>query len=237
MQTETPPDSPPVTVPAPTRLVYNVSDGLRIEEYLIQNAAAFQISEDPLAYAYSHKSGVGPATSLTFQRKSKYYIVPVDGEFRYYPLTLTKRNDFLYDMQLPLPQTNLEGLVVIDKKIYYVTLKDLKKKLVRLSREVIITRTLPTYQDFENGNLRKSKSSAGAGAIETAETGQNLSTPAGFSVNVTSAEDVLAGFAPPEQPSANNGGLDEDAEMEEERRLADLAGDQQIRALLGDEDS
>lgn len=94
------------------------------------------------------------SSTNTLSRKSGYYIVPYSGKFFYLKLEVPEsENDYLFRMKNTRPSVFLEGLVVIDGEVYYVTHQDLSRGVVRKSRKLKLKRGTITYEDFITGNI------------------------------------------------------------------------------------
>jgi len=87
-------------------------------------------------------------------RRSSRYIVPYQGKFYYYKMgTPARMNDNIWRANFP-PGIVREGFVVIDRELYYVTLGDLKRGVIRSIRHVPAKKTTLTYDDFCNNDYR-----------------------------------------------------------------------------------
>ena len=83
----------------------------------------------------------------TLLKKSGYFIVPFMGKFFYKKIFIS--NEFPHFWRFDPNNICIEGLVVIDKRCYFVTLEDLDRGLIRKSREVPLKKTGPIrYEDF-----------------------------------------------------------------------------------------
>ena len=92
-------------------------------------------------------------TSETFTRKTGYYIVLANEVFNYFKIEIpTEYGGHLFKFT-KAPPVLREGFVVISKDIYFVTIQDLKRGLVRRSRKLNLRHGTITYQDFLTGNL------------------------------------------------------------------------------------
>jgi hypothetical protein len=88
-------------------------------------------------------------SSDVLSKKKGYYIVPWAGEFHYHKVAdLKERSEHIWEFTKK-PLTKKEGLMVINKEIYHITVDDLKRGIVRKSRKVTI-KTGSTYDDLLN---------------------------------------------------------------------------------------
>lgn len=87
------------------------------------------------------------STSETLSRKKGYYIVPWQGLFHYFKIPDIEESPGFFFTFKAKPATRKEGFVVVNKELYYVTLDDLKRGIVRKSRKVNV-KLSPTYNDF-----------------------------------------------------------------------------------------
>jgi hypothetical protein len=86
-------------------------------------------------------------------KKTGYYIVPELGFFYYHKIDpLVRKNNYLFEINPPT-KIKKEGFVVIEKELYYVTLGDLDRRVVRTSRLVKTKKTNLTYDDFVNNTF------------------------------------------------------------------------------------
>lgn len=181
--------------------------------------------------------GMKAATgTTTLVRTTKKYIVPFNGRFYSYPLVLVVHptSSSLYKMQAPIPNILREGMVVVDGEVYAVKLEDLKRGIVRKSRQLPIPpkRTI-TYKDFIDGlactqtadlpddHYYSTRSVAERRAILDAAAGGDTTT----------AIDVGEDGTPENQLAL---GAEIAVDLDEESRLADLAYQEQVGALYGD---
>lgn len=87
----------------------------------------------------SKKSSVNvpKLTAPTFEMKNNYYVVADGSTFNYFSIKV-----FESDENHPLirfeksPPVLLEGLAVVNKRVYKVTLKDLQRQVIRKSRDI-----------------------------------------------------------------------------------------------------
>lgn len=132
-----------------------------------------------------------PSSSDNLIRKTGYHIVPFNGKFYYYKHgNLVKRSEFIYEFSDKRSASLREGFVVIDKVVYYVTLEDLKRGIVRTSRKLELKRGTLTYHDFLTGNIFP----ANRAGVRSAQPSSSSSTVPGTGINSsvgTSLTEVL----------------------------------------------
>lgn len=176
-------------------------------------------------------------TSSTLVRNSKKYIVPFNNQFYMYPLMLEAHptSKDMFKMVHPIPDILREGMVVVDSEIYYVKLEDLRRGIVRKSRRLPIpTKRTITYKDFLDGlactqtqDLPDSHyySSAAVATRRASITARETSS------GVNQAQSTSG--------TANSGSFatDPESELEAELREIAMAYEDQVGALLGNDDS
>jgi len=154
----------PPTLEALTQQISEVSCPLSTEilrnlESLIsgtepRNTKLFEVLSNH-SPGYTPPTGKVPSNSTNLIRKSGYYIIPFLGRFYYFKITpIVRRNSSLFDFGMKLPPYKREGLVVIDKEIYHVTLEDLQRRVVRVARKLDVKKGTITYDDFLNGTYK-----------------------------------------------------------------------------------
>lgn len=165
-----------------------------------------------------------------FVKRAGYYIVPLDGEFFYYPCKvypLAHKEASFYRM-VSLPGTLLEGFVVVDKSVFYVTFKDLQKGVVRVSRKVDIFQAQAKYKDFVDGTAFQNPRAVTA---ELHPVNGGVQAQEGGAPN--QIVDLGAQAVRGDSVNRSVGGSDS---MAEEAQFADMALQEQISALLDYED-
>jgi hypothetical protein len=75
-------------------------------------------------------------TSNDFKLKNNYYVVSNGEVFNYYPIKVVERADGPIISFEKTPPVILEGLAIVGKKVYKVTVDDLLRRIIRKSREV-----------------------------------------------------------------------------------------------------
>jgi hypothetical protein len=133
------------------------------------------IDENLLAQHCEVESGYTTTFLITVKKSAGYsrnknllvrstgkYIIPNEGQFYYYPIAQPVPNgDHLFKLPTP-PRVHRAGFVSIDGCIYYVTLEDLKRRLVRKSRIVPLKKQTIPYDDFANNNFKPTPRGAGS---------------------------------------------------------------------------
>ena len=95
---------------------------------------------------------IGTANSA-LARKKGYYIIPYLQKFYYFKIgDIVPNGKHLFKIVGKQPPLFREGMVVIDKDVFYVTLEDLRRSLIRKSRKLKLKRGSLTYEDFITGN-------------------------------------------------------------------------------------
>lgn len=116
------------------------------------------------------KPKVAPS-SATLSKKKGCYIVPWLNKFYYHKIQPVQEvNNFLYKFSVR-PDTLKEGLVCINKDLYYVTYKDLIRGVIRKSRKVEI-KSGSTYADLLTLNSTRVESKQTASRIRTRKTSE-----------------------------------------------------------------
>ncbi len=176
----------------------------------------------------------------TLERKSRYYIVLANGKFHYYriaaPVAVAFRTNLPGTPQVAVPTlyafTKLpiicaEGLVVIDKEIYFVTVDDLRRGYIRTSRLLKLQRYQVTYESIVSGRafIRKSPPATKAAKSGTAEEGSGAMGPG----NIFGDADRV-----PDDPDKPGIGFDASAA---EIAAANRAFRDQVGTLYGIQDS
>jgi hypothetical protein len=91
-------------------------------------------------------------TTSNLSRKSGYYIIPQDNMFYYFKIgDIVPKGEYLFQIDGKGPPVLREGMVVIEKEIYYITLEDIKRGIIRKSRKLKLKPGTITYEDFLNG--------------------------------------------------------------------------------------
>lgn len=223
---------------------YGPEQALNAAAYVRQNAPALGLAPEDLDLPIKAliPLGKGVASSPTLIRAVRKYIVPFNGKFYSYPLTLLEHptSKDLFKMQAPVPNILREGLVVVGIEVFFVKLEDLKRGIVRKSRKLPIPlkRTV-TYKDFIDGlactatpdlpddhyystrSIAKRRAALDAAASGSLGGGATTSDTG----EAESLEHLLS--------SGPEGSID----LDEESRLIDLAYQEQIGSLLSDSDS
>lgn len=172
------------------------------------------------------------SASSTFVKKMNYLIVPFDdgsgGKFYYYPVKTVQHSASLYRF-VTLPAIMREGFFVTghpDRKIIFVTIEDLKRRVIRVSRELPDVKPSATYDDFINGTYKKHKPGKTAKSFlfgddsngrDSSETGDRLPGETGRGSDLSSGElsDTIPGLTL------------------EELSSIDMAFEEQVASLLG----
>ena len=172
-------------------------------------------------------------------RRPGTYVVLANGKFYAYKVgPVRPSGNHLLKFNHPLPPILKEGLVVYNKDYYFVTVEDLKRGIIRTSRKIKLKRGTITYDDFIIGTTASNKKpntqataiEDGSGGILTA-TGGPAEAPSwqGKDGEALSVEALL---------SVQSGGSDIEANLPsaglDELKAADLAFQDQVRALFGD---
>lgn len=110
--------------------------------------------------------------SETFKVKNNYYVVTDGNVFNYYPIKVevTPEDKPFFRLEKSAPVL-LEGVAIIDKKVYAVPLSDLMRRLVRKSREInleVVNGSFNTSSDATaaDSTLPPSPDVAGTKAIQ-----------------------------------------------------------------------
>jgi len=152
--------------------------------------------------------------SPTLIRKSGYYVVLRNEHFNYFRCLAEPSGEHLLKMT-KAPPIFSEGVYILNKEVFFVTEKDLRKGIIRRSRKLTLKRLAITYADILNDTLLP-----GGGTPATSD-----------AADPRALSDALA--APPgtiEDPD-DLGSLS--ASELAERQAIDLAFNEQIRELLG----
>lgn len=152
------------------------------------NWSSSDILAEPSVYrAYWYNLGLRPAadpklvkiqpckekkaiTAVTsFIRRNNYYVIPTHGKFYYIKLQDIKPSgDHLFSIEGNMLPIVKEGLVIIESNVYFVTIEDLVRRVIRKSRKLNLKKTAFTYDDFISGNaFQQPKSSAINKSTET----------------------------------------------------------------------
>lgn len=75
-------------------------------------------------------------TEAAFTLRNNYYVVYNGEVYNYYPIKVVPWDDGPLIRFERTPPVLLEGYVMVGRKIYLVTLKDLQRKVIRKSREI-----------------------------------------------------------------------------------------------------
>lgn len=166
--------------------------------------ASWGVPEYPTIFPYSignllPKSRF-PKSVDTLTKKKGYYIVPWNNSFYYYKISddFIQRSEHIFEFTIK-PPTNREGFVIINKELYYVTLEDLKRGIVRKVRKLDI-KSGATYADlYHLGNNRPDTSKSTSTSADTVGPGTNVDSTEGAPANIvlrplTSAELAKAGL-------------------------------------------
>ena len=78
-------------------------------------------------------------TTEALELKNNYYVVTNGEIFNYYPITVEETLDSPTPIIrfLKSPPVLLEGIAILKKRIFSVTIEDLSRKVIRKSREII----------------------------------------------------------------------------------------------------
>lgn len=176
---------------------------------------------------------------LSLQRKKGYFIVPCNGAFHYFRLgDIMPKGNYLYEIvgkQIPVLR---EGFVVIDKEVYFVSVDDIQRSVIRKSRKLRLKRGTITYDDFLSGSACISDPNPTSSAEKSGSGGNGLDAPSvqqsgtqsssetrGEEVPDSTISDILKGNVK-RRPSK--------ATKLDESEAIDLAFQDQMRALLSD---
>lgn len=135
---------------------FGTREALRAASFLRENTHMLGVTPEDLKVKVEDLIPLGKSvtTSPTLVRNAKKYIVPFNNQFYMYPMLLEQHptSKDLFKMALPIPDIFREGMVVVDGEVYYVKLEDLRRGIVRKSRQLPIpTKRTITYQDFLDG--------------------------------------------------------------------------------------
>jgi hypothetical protein len=129
----------------------DIPDILDFNQFLRKNVPEqFTPKLTPLEIPISGKLVYTKQATLT--RKSGYYIIPQAGDFYYLKIgNVVPNGEHLFKIEGKGPPLLREGMIVIEKEVYYVTLEDIKRGVIRKSRKLKLKRGTITYDDFLNG--------------------------------------------------------------------------------------
>jgi hypothetical protein len=83
----------------------------------------------------SRQGAIPKMSSLIFEMKNNYYVVEDQDEFHYYAIKTHPNVETSPLIRIDRsPPILLEGVAIIDKQAYRVTLKDLERRIIRKSR-------------------------------------------------------------------------------------------------------
>lgn len=169
-----------------------------------------------------------------FSRRQNSYCTMYAGRFWTYVVKMEESGQHLLKL-ITSPPILREGFVCFDKQVYFVTLDDLRRGIVRKSRHLSLAPRRLTYDDFINGTAassayratqdrlaRNNRTAAGTGASEDPSTG-SANRSGGSSVLISNAGN----------PSDSGGFIE--ALGDDEPELVDRAFQEQIHALLSTE--
>lgn len=169
----------------------------------------------------------------TLQRKKGFFIVPAEGVFHYFKIgDIHPKGEHLFEIVGKRPPILREGLVVIDKDVFFVTVDDIQRSVIRKSRKLRLKRGTITYDDFLTGNScvttstnpsTKENSGEDSGSTSAKQTGTKPDPKLGEVISNNDIADILKGNV--------KRGTDKVAKLDESE-VIDMAFHQQIRALL-----
>lgn len=114
------------------------------------------------------------------KKKKGYYIVPRAGRFHYFKIPeVVNQSEHLFKFVVK-PPTFSEGMVFIDKEMYYVTLKDLQRGIIRKIRKISVPSNVK-YDDLiatlsnPAGTNTGTKANSRSRKIAKTETGKPIS--------------------------------------------------------------
>ena len=95
-----------------------------------------------LILSNENKISLPKMTMETFEIKNNYYAV-TDGEvWNYYPVSVEPFSDDAKIIRFTKsPPVLLEGIVILQKRVFNVTIEDLSRRVIRTSREIIQEKT------------------------------------------------------------------------------------------------
>lgn len=159
----------------------------------------------------------------TFIRSNQMYVTLFNRKFYTFPIIIDSAEQSPYLLRLKeLPPIFREGFVCYNKAVYFVTVDDLRRGVVRKSRALALSPRRLTYRDFENGTIATRTYEAATRQAEGSEASQGRNS--------------AQGSDPEPAPSENLRSVSGDAEYSESK-LADRAFEEQMLALLRAEGS
>jgi hypothetical protein len=93
----------------------------------------------------------------TLEIRKNYYVIPDGEQFHYFPIKVldekTSRDIFRLEKT---PPVIIEGIAILDNKLYHVSVKDLMRGVIRKSKEI-----KPANRVTENGSSTNSSHNSG----------------------------------------------------------------------------
>ena len=147
--------------------------------------------QSEIKFDFTSKKSPGDANCpAEFLRTKNTFTTLSEHQFFQYPVQVTPEGSHLFRILTPPPILR-EGFVCYEKNVYFVTLEDLRRNVVRKSRQLSFAPRRLTIEDFENGTtasrayelaaeqLAKRKSSSGNSTTDASTGDGETSTPSG----------------------------------------------------------